>query len=75
MSQKKGPTRHRPMAHPVMFRSLSNSTMFAENGPVHRLRREVLTNERPGTEHVISGQMRGHKKNYKKLKTDGHRDY
>ena len=37
--KKKGTTRHRPMAHPVLFRYLSYSTRFAEYGPVHRLRR------------------------------------
>ena len=34
---KQGPTRHRPMAHPVVFRYLSYSTTFAEHA-VHRLR-------------------------------------
>ena len=35
---KQGLTRHRPMAHPVMFRYLSDSTTLAEHA-VHRLRR------------------------------------
>ena len=35
---KQGPTRHRPMAHPVVFRYLSYSTTLAEHA-VHRLRR------------------------------------
>ena len=34
---KQGPTRHRPMAHPVVFRYLSYSTTLAEH-EVHRLR-------------------------------------
>ena len=37
--RKQGLTRHRPIAHPVVFRYLSYSTTFAEYGPVHRLRR------------------------------------
>ena len=28
--RKKGPTRHRPMAHPVVFRYISYSTTLAE---------------------------------------------
>ena len=35
---KQGPTRHRPMAHPVVFRYLSYSTTLSEHA-VHRLRR------------------------------------
>ena len=35
--QKQGPTRHRPMAHPVVFRYVSYSTTLAEHA-VHRLR-------------------------------------
>ena len=35
---KPGPTRHRPMANPIVFRYLSYSTTFAENA-VHCLRR------------------------------------
>ena len=34
---KQGPTRHRPMAHPVVFRYVSYSTTLAEHA-VHRLR-------------------------------------
>ena len=36
--KEQGPTRHRPMAHPVVFRYLSYSTTLAEHA-VHRLRR------------------------------------
>ena len=36
--KKQGPIRHRPMAHPVMFRYLSYSTTLPEHA-VHRLRR------------------------------------
>ena len=35
---KQGPTRHRPMAHPMVFRYLSYSTTLKEHA-VHRLRR------------------------------------
>ena len=36
--QEQGPTRHRPMAHPVVFRYISYFTKLAEHA-VHRLRR------------------------------------
>ena len=45
--KKQGPTRHRPMAHLVVFRYLSYSTMLAEHA-IHRLRR-CLAFDRAGT--------------------------
>ena len=36
--KNKGPTRHRPMAHPIVFRNLSYFTTLAEHA-IHRLRR------------------------------------
>ena len=38
VNKKQGPTRHRPMAHPVVFRYLSYFTTLAEHA-VHCLRR------------------------------------
>ena len=38
IESKQGPTGHRPMAHPVVFRYLSYFTTFAEHA-IHRLRR------------------------------------
>ena len=35
---KQGPTRHRPIAHPIVFRYLSYSTTLTEHG-FHRLGR------------------------------------